>query len=255
MKTQPTAPFALLMLLAVFIAGCGEKGPDCLQAAGEVVREELAVPAFTDITVFENVQLVLRQGTEQQVLLETGKNLRSDVSATVTDGTLELRDENGCNLYREYGLTTFYVTTPDLGVLRSSTGWPIRSEGVLAFDNFRLVSESFNNPETVTTDGAFDLEVATRQLRIVANGIAFFRLRGSTDLLQVTIAAGDSRVEAPDLDALRVSLNHRGSNEILVRPINRIDGVIRGYGDVLSYNRPDTVEVEEAFRGRLIFVE
>lgn len=245
-------PYVFTLLL---LAGCGKNGPDCLQASGDMVREELAVPSFDGITVFENVRLVLRYGAEQKVVLETGENLRPDVTARVEGSTLELRDGNDCNFFRAYGRTTFYVTTPDLRVLRSGTGWPIESQGSLPFTDLTLVSESFNNPETETTDGSFDLELDAGRLSLVANGIAYFKLSGRADTFSVTVAAGDSRIEAAGLVARAVQLNHRGSNDILVRPTERISGVIRGYGDVLSFNRPPTVEVEETFRGRLLFVD
>lgn len=244
-----------LMIFLLLLSGCGKNGPDCLQSSGDIFQEELALPAFQNITVFENVRLVVRYGTQQQVILETGANLRPDVSARVVDGTLELRDQNNCNYFRAYGRTTFYVTTPDLRVLRSSTGWPIQSDGLLPFTQLSLVSESFNNPEAETTDGSFDLEVDSDRVSIVANGIAYFRLRGQTEVLAITVAAGDSRIEAEGLAAGTVELNHRGSNDILVNPTQRIAGVIRGYGDVLSFNRPPEVEVEETFRGRLIYVD
>ncbi len=241
--------------LAGLLWACGENAPDCLQGAGETVREAIAVPAFTDITVFENIRLVVKQGPQQEVLIETGKNLRPEVTAVVEDGVLVLRDANNCNLFREYGQTTIQVTTPELRNLRSSSGWPIRSEGTLAFEDLRLISESFANPDAVTTDGSFELDLDTGQLQIVANGIAAFRLRGQTGVLSITIAAGDSRVEARELQAGVVRVDHRGSNDLVVYPLQRLEGRIRGYGDVISYNRPGEIAVEELFRGRLLFAE
>ena len=246
--------FGYYLVLALFLAGCAADAPDCLKAAGDWVRETVEVAEFTAITVFDDIELVVIQGTSQRVEIETGANLRPKVFAEVRDGTLRLRNDNGCNLFREYGLTTIYVTTPDLRTLRSSTGLPIRSQGVLAFEDLQLISESFNDPEAETTDGSFLLTLATGRVRVTANGIAYFRLNGTTGTLRVNIAAGDSRVEAEALQADWVDLDHRGSNEILVNPRNRITGRIRGYGDVLSYNRPDTVAVEELYRGRLLFV-
>ncbi|MBT8321688.1 MAG: DUF2807 domain-containing protein, partial [Eudoraea sp.] len=234
--------------------GCnGENVLDCFQNAGDLVQEEILVDPFTNITVFENVSLVLSQGPVQRVLIETGEFLRPEVNARVENGTLLLTDTNDCNLFRDYGLTTVYVTAPNIETMRSSTGFPISSEGTLAYNSLSLISESFNNPETETTDGSFDLDVATQNLSIVANGIAYFQLRGTTNVLNVTIAAGDSRVEAENLLAQEVILNHRGSNDIRINPQDAVRGVIRGTGDVVSFNRPPTVEVEEIYRGRLIF--
>ena len=245
----------LVIVFTLFGGGCGPNSPDCFQASGDIEQVQLEVPEFSNITVFENIQLVLRYGPQQEVVLETGANLRSDISAEVVEGTLELRDTNSCNYFRGYGRTTFYVTTPDLRVLRSSTGWSIRSDGILPFSDLSLFSESFTNPETETTDGSFDLEVAVERLRVVSNGIAYFKLRGQAGELSVTIAAGDSRVDAMDLVSETVQVSHRGSNDISVRPLERISGVINGYGDVLSYERPPEVMVEETFRGRLIFID
>ncbi len=244
----------LPIALAILVYGCnGENVLDCLQNAGDLIQEEVAVDAFTNITVFENVTLVLRQGPEQQVLIETGEFLRPEVSAEVEDGTLILTDTNDCNFFRAYGLTTIYVTSPNIETIRSSTGFPIRSEGTLAYTSLSLISESFNNPETETTDGSFELNVATNNLRVVANGIAYFQLSGTTDNLNVTIAAGDSRVEAENLIAQEVTINHRGSNNMRINPQQALRGVIRGTGDVVSFNRPPIIEVDEIFRGRLIF--
>ena len=243
------------MILTLLGAGCGKDAPDCFKSSGDTVREIIPLPAFSRITVFENIQLVLAYGETQEVILETGENLRPDVTAEVVDGTLELRDGNNCNYFRSYGKTVFYITTPDLEVVRSSTGWPIRSDGVLPFTELSLISESFNNPETQTTDGSFELELDVDRLSVVVNGIAYFNLKGNAGVFSVVVAAGDTRIEAQELEAVSVQVRHRGSNDILVNPVDRISGLINGYGDVISFNRPGEVEVEETFRGRLIFVD
>jgi len=242
------------MLLFLMLCSCnGENVPDCFQNAGDTIRQEMSVTEFTKITVFENIQLILKQGDTQQIEVETGEFLIDEVSAEVKDGTLLLRDTNDCNYFRDFGLTKIYVTAPNITEVRSSTGFPIISDGVLAFDNLTLYSESFLNPETETTDGSFDLELASQNVTVVVNGIAYFVLRGSTDNLDITIAAGDSRIEAETLRAENVTLDHRGSNDILINPQQALSGVIRGTGDVVSYNRPTIVDVEVLFRGQLIF--
>ena len=116
-----------------------------------------------------------------------------------------------------------------------------------------MISENFIEPEAETIDGSFDIELDNERLSIVVNGITYFKLNGMTDNLAIAIAAGDSRIEAENLVAERVTLDHRGSNDVFVNPQESISGVIRGYGDVISVNRPAEVDVEELFDGRLIF--
>lgn len=246
--------YAIIVLVACFYLSCNsENVPDCLQNEGELIRQEVVLPPFDKITVFEKVALVIREGSEQKVEIETGEFLLNEVSAEVEGDRLVLRNDNGCNLFREYGITTVYVTSPNISEIRSSTGLLISSDGVLSYPTLSLVSESFNNPETETTDGSFDMDLATTTVSIVVNGIAYFKLSGTTTTFNVTIAAGDSRIEAEELLADNVVVNHRGTNDILANPQVSVRGVIRGLGDVICFNRPDTIEVEEIFKGRLLF--
>ena len=228
---------------------------DCFQNAGDIVRQEVTLPEFSSITVFEKLNLVLRQGDTQLVEIETGEFLINEVFAEVEGDRLLLRNENNCNFVRDFGITTIYVTSPNIEQVRSSTGLLISSDGVLNYPNLSLVSESFFNPETETTDGSFNLELASETVSILTNGIAFFQLSGTADSFNITVAAGDSRIEAENLIANNVNLNHRGSNNIFVNPQERISGVIRGNGDVISSNRPPEINIEELFNGRLIFVD
>jgi hypothetical protein len=249
--------WVLLLNLFLFLSfSCNsENAPDCFQDTGDIGRNEVSVAEFNKITVFENITLVIKQGATQKVEIETGEYLRNEVAAVVEEGRLVLTDANDCNYVRDYGITVVYVTTPNLIEIRSSTGFPIRSDGVLNFNALSLLSESFTLPEADTTDGEFDLELDVTSLGITVNGIAYFKLKGNVENLNLQIAAGDSRIDAKELIAQNVNLNHRGSNDMLVNPQSRITGVLRGTGDVLSYNRPTEIDVEELYNGRLIFVE
>lgn len=253
-QLKRTLRLVLVCVGFIFLMGCnGDNAPDCFQNAGDFIREVIPVENFTKIKVNENVKLVLKVGNTPLVEVETGKFLRNEVSAQVTEGTLNLSDNNNCNFFRPYGVTTFYVTAPDITEIRSNTGFSTISDGVLTYPQIKLISESFNDPENLTTDGEFDLELDSQRIDVVVNGIAYFKLMGSSENLSVVVAAGDSRIEAESLIVQNVTVNHRGSNDILVNPQESIRGTIRGVGDVISYNRPDTVEVDEIYKGRLLF--
>ena len=244
----------VLVLLCLVFFGCNsESAPDCFQNGGDIIREEITLPNFNKITVLERVALVLKEGAEQKVEIETGEFLREEVSAIVEGDRLVLKNENSCNFFREFGLTTIYVTSPNITQIRSNTGLKISSDGVLSYPELVLLSESFTDMELDTTDGEFDLNLNSTNVSVTSNGIAFFKLSGATENLNLVVAAGDSRIEATNLIAQNVSLNHRGSNDMLINPQESLSGVIRGTGDVLSFNSPDNIEVEELFRGRLLF--
>ena len=246
--------YVFACLCFMFLVSCNnENAPDCFQDAGEIVRTEVDVDNFTKITVFDKVALILKQGEVQKVEIETGEYLLKEVTAEVQGDRLLLRNENGCNFLRDYGLTRVYVTSPNITEIRSSTGLPIKSDGILGYPSLRLYSESFTDPEAETTDGEFDLELDAENVVVIVNGIAYLKLKGNTLNLSITVAAGDSRIEAETLVANDVSLNHRGTNDVQINPQQSISGVIRGTGDVISFNQPTVVDVEELYTGRLIF--
>lgn len=246
--------FAITLLYCMLSSCNSESAPDCFQNAGELVRDEIVAPDFIKITVFENVRLVLMEGAEQKVEVETGEFLRNEVTAEVEGDRLLLRNTNDCNYVRDYGITTVYVTSPNITEIRSSTGLSISSNGVLNYASLTLISESFLNPESETTDGEFDLELNCQNVNIVVNGIAYFKLHGNTANFDIQISAGDSRIEAENLVAEVVTIDHRGTNDLFINPQQSLTGVIRGTGDVISSSRPSEVDVQEIFNGRLIFM-
>ncbi len=244
------------MFLPLLLWNCNsESAPDCFQNAGTITKETIEVPNFTKITVFENVKLTIKQGEETKVEVETGKYLRNDVSVTVEEGRLLLRDTNSCNFTRKYGLTHVFVTVPNITEIRSSTGLAIKSDGVLSFPNLALISENFNNPEAKFTSGEFILNLDSNKVNIISNGMAYFNLRGKTISFNIMFAAGDSRLDAEKLLVENISVNHRGSNDMRINPQASLKGVLRGTGDVVSFNRPAIVDVEQLYKGRLIFME
>src|SRR5690606_21077246 len=93
--------FYILMIL--IFAGCSsDKGWDCIQTAGNIVQQEIVVPPFTKILVWERIKLYIQQGAEQKIVVETGENLMNDVEVSVTDGILQIHNNNACNLTRDY---------------------------------------------------------------------------------------------------------------------------------------------------------
>ncbi len=245
--------FIILYLLVLAVSCNGDNVPDCFQNSGDIGIEPVAVTDFSKITVYDNVQLILKQGEEQVVMVETGEFLRNEISVKVEDGRLSLRDENNCNFARDYGLTKIFVTAPNITEIRSVTGFPIVSDGILEYPELTLLSESFIDPEAENTSGEFNLYVVSENIRIVSNGISFFQLRGSTVNFNINFAAGDSRLEAEELIAENVTINHRGTNDMRINPQQSLRGVIRGTGDVVSFTKPLEIEVEELFKGKLIF--
>lgn len=245
----------LIFILSIIgFLGCdSEDAGDCFQKAGEIVQQEMEVAPFSEILVYDKIKLYIEQGAEQKVLVESGKNLMNEISAEVIEGQLVLKNENVCNLVRDYGITKIYVTTPDLEYLRHAGNIPLESVGTLKFENLWLVSENQDQDPEIHTNGDFILDLEVENLRITNDNYSHYFLRGKVENFDGFFAAGDGRLEARDLIVQNYDLFHRGTNKLIVNPQQSLRGDIFSYGDIISVNRPPEVDVEEHFRGKLIF--
>ena len=241
------------IVLFLFMFACdSEDANDCFQKTGTIIQQEIDVDSFEKIWVNRDVELILKEGTNQEVVVETGENLINDVTAVVVDQQLVLTDNNTCNFVRGYGITKVYVTAPNITEIRCSTQYTISSDGVLTYPNLTLLSEDFGAPDTFT-NGEFDLQINNNSLSVVFNGLSNCYLTGSTQNLNITFAAGNGRFEGANLIAENINLWHRGTNDIIVNPQQSIKGAISSTGDVISKNTPPVIEVEQLYQGRLIF--
>lgn len=244
----------IFILFIFFSLSCdSDRGWDCIKSSGKIVQQEFALTSFEKITVWDRVKLVVKQGDEQRVIVETGANLMRKITVSVENNRLEIRNNNRCNLVRDYGLTTVYVTSPNISEIRSSTGMGVESDGVLNFPALGLYSDDFDATEKQHTSGDFKIKLKVDKLDVVANGRSKFFLSGTADQAIFGLYAGDCRIYAEELIIQDLNLFHRSTGPMVVFPERSIKGKITGWGDVISKNRPPIVEVEELYRGRLIF--
>jgi hypothetical protein len=242
------------IIVAIVLLSCnGDNVPDCFQNSGAIIQQEFVVETFDKITVYERIELIVKDGPSQKVIVETGKYLLNDIEIKVENGTLILKNNNACNLTRDYGITKVYVSSPNLTEIRNSSGLTVSSDGVLNFSNLRLISEDFNATYVTHTDGDFNLQVNCNRIDIVFNNLSRVFISGFVNNLFIGFYSGDTRFEGANLIAQNIVIFQRSSNDMIVNPQQSLTGEIRGTGDVISLNRPPIVEVEEFYTGKLIF--
>ncbi len=241
----------ILILLIVFACD-SENAGDCFQKTGSIIQQEASIDTFDKILVNRDIELIIKEGATQKVIIETGKNLLNDIEVSVVDGKLILTDNNNCNYVRGYGITKVYITSPNITEIRSSTQYDVRSDGVLSYPNLTVLSENFSAPDTFT-NGSFRLQIDNNSLRLFFNNLSNCFISGKTNSLNITFAAGTSRFEGRDLIAQNVQFWNRSSNDMIVNPQQEIKGKISGTGNVIAVNKPPVIEVEEVYKGRLIF--
>jgi hypothetical protein len=244
--------FLVFSLILVFIS-C-EKPSECIESTGEMVTRNIPVTAFTKIKVYRGIELIVTQGAEYKVEIQSGSNLIDNIEITQVDNQLILKDNTTCNWLRDYGQTKVYITAPNLEEIYSKTDRNISSNGVLTFPTFRLYALDKNGDfDNAAGTGDFYINVNNNQLIIETNTVSRFFISGSTNDAVLDFWAGDSRIDASNLIAQTIEVYHRGSNDMIVKPIQSITGKMVSTGDIILKNNPPIVDVQQLYMGHVIY--
>lgn len=243
----------LLLLLPVVLLFSCNISEDCIKNSGSLRTKEFPASPFNKIIVYPNISLVLKMGDEFTITAKAGSNVIDDISAEITDGTLALRDNSGCNLTRQYGNKTVYVTAPQQLQfdIVSNTAQPIKTEGdPISHVIFGLTAMDFFGG---VGTGDFDVTVNNAQLVVQSNNISMFKVKGQTEQMLLYFYDDLSRFEGPDFLATHIDVFQRSANDMIIHPVQRLTGNIYSTGNVISKTHPPEVEVQRHYSGRLIF--
>lgn len=243
-------PFLIVILLSI---SC-EKPSDCIESTGDIITKKITVTPFEIVNVYSGIELIITQGNEYKVEIKTGENLMSDIEVKQDGNSLTLKDKTSCNWVREYGQTKVYITAPNLTEIHSKTERNISSNGVLTYPILRLFALDVDG-DGINGAGTNDfyIQVNNSQLVIETNNVARFYISGQTNEANLNFYEGNSRIEAPNLTAQTIKVFHRGSNDMIVKPIQSITGKMVSTGDIILKNNPPVVDVQQLYHGKVIY--
>lgn len=245
--------FSLLIVLFLALTAC-EKPSDCFESSGPTITKEVAVQPFKKIKVYRGIEVVITEGSEYKVEIVAGSNFIDNVEVRQNGDQLIFKDDVSCNWVRAYGNTKILVTTPTLEEIYSKTDRNISSNGVLTFPYISFVAmDKDGDGESGVGTGDFILNVNNDYLNIANNNVSRFYLSGQTNTANFNFYFGDGRIEAQNLTAQNIIVYHRGSNDMVVNPIQSISGIMNSTGNIILKNVPPIVQVEELYQGRVVY--
>jgi hypothetical protein len=233
----------------VLATSCGIS-EDCFKGNGNQVIQLFPLENFTKIKVYDGVGLVIKEGTNYEVKVITSENILDNLEVKLEGNMLVVKDNSTCNIARDYGLTTVYVTAPNITEIHSKTDQDIRSDGVLNYSDLKLISIDLSDGAGT---GDFRLSLNTINLYVESNNVSNFYLTGQSQNLHVFFSWGNGIFYGENLIVNIITIYHRGSNNIFLFPINSIEGNIYATGNVVLKNNPIvSPNVIQHFTGRLI---
>lgn len=218
--------YIILGILGITFLGCDSTdAPDCLKSSGEYITKVIAVDNFNQLIVNNEFNVVLTEGSTQDVKVTIGKNIIDDISFTVNDQILEIKNLVGCKWVRDYDYPLIEITSSDLAKIEIIGGSHVHSNGILNYPDLLVKSKDSN--------GIIKLDVNSTNLTIDNNEITNYYLSGTVINLSILFTSGDSRFEGTDLIATNALVSHSSSNDIIVNVINELNVTIRSTGDLI----------------------
>lgn len=242
-----------IVLLVLVLLAC-EKPSDCVQSTGAIVLKDIPVTTFTKIKVYRGIEVVITDGPEYKVQIEAGANFIDNVEVQQNGTQLIFKDQVSCNWVRAYGTTRILVTTPTLEEIYSKTERNISSNGVLTYPNLTVTSfDKDADGEAGAGTGDFTLALNTNLITINNNNVSRFYLSGQANTAKFNFYFGDGRIEAQNLVTQNIEVFHRGTNDMIVHPVQKITGVLNSTGNLILNTVPTLVEIQELFMGHIVY--
>ena len=248
----------VFFLLVFLLVSCGIS-EDCFKGNGNQVTQTFLLENFSKIKVYDGVGLVVKEGSNYEVKVVTSDNIIDDLEVRLDGDMLVVKDNSSCNIARDYGQTTVYVTIPDGTIsplipeleLHCKTEQKIQSDGVLHSPIVRLFSIGDDGDGAGTGD--FYIAVDNLQFVVENNNVSNFYITGHSNEMLLNFYFGNGRFYGKDLYVELIKVYHRGSNDMILFPLNNIDGTIYSSGNVILKNEPTgTINIQELYSGKLI---
>jgi hypothetical protein len=125
---------------------------------------------------------------------------------------------------------------------------------VLTYPNLTVTSfDKDADGEAGAGTGDFTLALTNDLITINNNNVSRFYLSGQTNTAKFNFYFGDGRIEAQNLVAQNIEVFHRGSNDMIVHPVQKITGVLNSTGNLILNTVPTLVDVQELFMGHIVY--
>lgn len=237
----------ILLAFVLFLSGCGIS-EDCIKNSGDAVTKEYAISDFDKIRVHSGISLVVKEGSDFKVIIQSGTNIIGNIEVNKQGDFLDIKDNSTCNWTRDFKAATVFVTAPNISEIQSKTEQDILSDGTLTFPILRLFA--LNEDEAGTGDFYFNIN--NGQTVIESNHVSNFYISGNTAELLCNFYFGTGKFYGENFICQNIKIFQRGSNDMILKPIQSISGKILNTGNVILKNNPPVINVEQLFSGYLI---
>jgi hypothetical protein len=245
---QASRIIIVLVLIAVASTACvAPFKPRLIRGSGNVIVEDREVSGFDKIAISGVGRVILTQGDEESLSIETDDNLMEYVKTEVKGDTLEIDftddivlSRGGRNVLDPSAGFIFRISVIDLEAISVSGAANIQAD--------KLKTDSFS----VNFSGAGDISVGdlnTKRVDVTVSGAGDVELAGKVENQSISLS-GVGRYQGFDLESQQASVFISGAGGANLWVMESLAVTISGAGDVEYYGDP-SVDPEISGLGRI----
>ncbi|MBR6438111.1 MAG: DUF2807 domain-containing protein [Bacteroidales bacterium] len=237
----------ILSICSICMFSC-KKAP---LSVGETVTQTRSLQDFHRIKIYDDISLTFVKSDTCYIEITTGSNLIDNITTSISDSTLCIRNENTLNWIRPYDYTLHArLYFKEIDLVYCSTAGYVDSEN------------QFNNDFSQNT---FIIDGASGDLNILINNCKHLFLDYKYGTSKVSFSGNNNNyfkvhkksygiVDARDYKAERVNIVNGSSGDCYIHANNEIISEINNLGDI--YYKGNPAKITETYgpiaRGRLI---
>jgi hypothetical protein len=203
-------------------------------------KETRKVGDFNYISMGISGDVIIRQGTKSELILEGDEETLENIETTVTGGKLKIKSESN-SWFNNMTKIKIYITVVDFTGLSVSGSGNVDNEGTLKGDNVDL---------NVSGSGDIDLTLSATDVDCGISGSGNIHLKGKGKTAALSIS-GSGKLEADEFEVETMSIRISGSGGAYVYATKEIDSHISGSGTVRYKGEPDKLSNHSSGSGRL----
>ncbi|XOV66136.1 MAG: head GIN domain-containing protein [Fluviicola sp.] len=205
-----------------------------IKGNGKVTKMDRSVGPFKEIHVSGIVDVVITQGDQEKVVVETDSNLQEYVSTEVDGNKLVIKNAKGN--FKKLSKMVAHVTVKDLSKIKSTGVGDMTCEGVIESNSLAL---DINNV------GDLSLKLDCVALEVDLNGVGNLTLEGTAQKATVT-SSGVGNLKAYDLEVATMNMKHSGVGNASIYVSEDLTLKYTGVGNVNYKGNPKKKDIKNS---------
>jgi hypothetical protein len=240
---------AIFIFFFTLLLSCNkESAPDFLQTSGKIKTVERNVADFTEIELFNTIDLVLTQDTLNKLSIEAGENLIPDILTEVKEGKLQIKNSNKFNFLRSYKKKiTVFLSCNNLKQIT------YRGAGNISTTN--TLTDSVINFDCHKGTGEVNLHISAKEGHFNTHtGQSTLILTGNIGVNYI-YQAGNGYIDATELKTGYTFVTNKGTNDLKINVDYELFARISYLGNIYYKGNPVNLGSEITDKGQLIKIQ